>query len=193
MSNKCFYCEYTFGSPVTKRGIILIKTRDHIIPNSKNGNSSMLNIVYACHQCNHLKADRLPEEFSNFLKVKIIQMQKGLGSYRNMSIQRIGTILLNNTKLIDTIEPYKHKLLKSYKFNSETKNKPTKKARKKTLTSRHSIDDRPLIKISELKNTTEKDLFLMNQTMEQFELAKKHGWIIAKMLTDPEPNFHYVD
>lgn len=32
--------------------------------------------------------------------------------------------------------------------------------------------------------------FLMHQTKEQFELAKKHGWVIAKMLTEPEPNFH---
>lgn len=33
--------------------------------------------------------------------------------------------------------------------------------------------------------------FLAHQTPEQFELAKKHGWRIARLLTDPEPNFHY--
>jgi hypothetical protein len=188
-SNKCFYCEYTFGSPVKYKGIILIKTKDHIIPISRDGNSSILNIVYACHQCNHLKGNRLPNEFSDFLKVKITQMQKGLGSYRNMTIQRIGTIVLNNDKLIGIIEPYKHKLLKTYKFKSVPKN-PIKK-KKYPLTSRHRIDDNPRIKMSELKDTHEMNLFLMHQTPEQFELAKKHGWVIAKMLTEPEPNFHY--
>lgn len=40
------------------------------------------------------------------------------------------------------------------------------------------------------KKDYEHTLFLMHQTQEQFELAKKHGSVIAKMLTEPEPNFH---
>lgn len=127
--NKCYYCEYTFGSPVSQKGVPLVKTRDHIIPASKGGNSSTFNIVFACHQCNHLKGDRLPYEFSDFLKSKVIQMQKGLGSYRNMTIQRIGIILKNNEQLIETISEYKEKLLKGYKFTPISKNKPTVKKR----------------------------------------------------------------
>jgi len=34
-------------------------------------------------------------------------------------------------------------------------------------------------------------LFLQHQTPEQFQIAKQHGWKIAKLLTEPEPNFHY--
>lgn len=32
--------------------------------------------------------------------------------------------------------------------------------------------------------------YLQNQTPEQFVLAQKHGWRIAKLLTEPEQNFH---
>ena len=42
-----------------------------------------------------------------------------------------------------------------------------------------------------LKKTEENDRqFLQNQTTEVFALAKKHGWIIAKMLSEPDQNFH---
>lgn len=37
----------------------------------------------------------------------------------------------------------------------------------------------------------EHQLFLQHQTDEQFALSKQHGWKIAKMLTEPEPNFSY--
>lgn len=40
------------------------------------------------------------------------------------------------------------------------------------------------------KNDNEHQIFLMHQTKEQFELAKKHGWRVAKMLTETECNFH---
>lgn len=50
--------------------------------------------------------------------------------------------------------------------------------------------DNPILLEREIKEVAEKNLFLMHQTKEQFELAKKHGWVIAKMLTEPEPNFH---
>lgn len=36
----------------------------------------------------------------------------------------------------------------------------------------------------------EHQLYLSYQTQEQFELSKKHGWIIAKLLTEPQTNFH---
>lgn len=33
--------------------------------------------------------------------------------------------------------------------------------------------------------------FIRYQTPEQFQLARQHGWKIAKMLTEPGKNFHY--
>lgn len=36
----------------------------------------------------------------------------------------------------------------------------------------------------------EYSLYLQRQTPEQFALAEKFGWKIAKLLTDPEPSFH---
>jgi len=39
----------------------------------------------------------------------------------------------------------------------------------------------------------EHELYLQHQTMEQFLLAEKYGWKIAKMLTAPQENFHLED
>lgn len=37
-------------------------TVDHIIPRSKGGNNTWENVVLACSPCNHMKADRTPEQ-----------------------------------------------------------------------------------------------------------------------------------
>lgn len=41
------------------------------------------------------------------------------------------------------------------------------------------------------QDNIEYNLFLQHQTPEQFKIAKQHGWKIAKILTEPEPNFNY--
>ena len=33
--------------------------------------------------------------------------------------------------------------------------------------------------------------YLQSQTLEQFRIAKKQGWRVAKLLTEPQINFHY--
>ena len=56
----CAYC----GRSVSKRppSDALLATVDHIVPVSRGGESSWLNLVSACKECNNRKADRTPEE-----------------------------------------------------------------------------------------------------------------------------------
>jgi 5-methylcytosine-specific restriction endonuclease McrA len=51
----CFYC----GKQLTPRK----KTRDHIIPKSRNGSNKKYNIVDACRPCNQLKGSLDLQEF----------------------------------------------------------------------------------------------------------------------------------
>lgn len=39
----------------------------------------------------------------------------------------------------------------------------------------------------------ERSLFISRMTIEQFQLMQKHGWKMAQILTEPEPNFHIKD
>lgn len=52
---RCFYCDRLLSR--TK------KTRDHLIPKSRQGSSKPHNIVFACRQCNTLKGQLTLEEF----------------------------------------------------------------------------------------------------------------------------------
>jgi 5-methylcytosine-specific restriction endonuclease McrA len=52
-----FICQYC-GQEFSRSDL----TVDHIIPRSKGGKSTWLNIVTACRPCNWTKADRTPEE-----------------------------------------------------------------------------------------------------------------------------------
>ena len=57
-----FACQYCKN---TKKKL----TIDHIIPKSRNGNHSWINVTTACTDCNHKKAGRTPEE----AKMKLIK------------------------------------------------------------------------------------------------------------------------
>lgn len=50
----CAYCGNEFNNSEL--------TRDHIIPQSRNGKNSWMNLVTSCAGCNKVKADRTPEE-----------------------------------------------------------------------------------------------------------------------------------
>jgi 5-methylcytosine-specific restriction endonuclease McrA len=52
---RCFYCDKILSSRK--------KTRDHVIPKSRNGSSARHNIVDACRDCNQLKGMLTLEEF----------------------------------------------------------------------------------------------------------------------------------
>ncbi|PMC75441.1 MULTISPECIES: HNH endonuclease [unclassified Brachybacterium] len=56
----CAYC----GRSVSRAPACeaLLATVDHIMPVSRGGESSWLNLVCACRECNNRKADRTPEE-----------------------------------------------------------------------------------------------------------------------------------
>lgn len=56
----CMYC----GRAVSKTPPCdaLLATVDHVLPSSRGGESSWLNLVCACKECNNRKADRTPEE-----------------------------------------------------------------------------------------------------------------------------------
>jgi 5-methylcytosine-specific restriction endonuclease McrA len=51
---QCQYCGQRFAP-----GLL---TFDHVIPRSRGGDTSWLNIVASCQSCNRIKADRTPEE-----------------------------------------------------------------------------------------------------------------------------------
>lgn len=71
-----------YGPPmVSKRGVLLrdnhtcaycpsthANTVDHVVPRSKGGKSTWLNLVAACRECNNKKRDRTPEEAGMKLK-----------------------------------------------------------------------------------------------------------------------------
>lgn len=50
----CAYCGQEYGSSEL--------SRDHIIPDSKGGPNTWMNVVTACNTCNKLKDDRTPEQ-----------------------------------------------------------------------------------------------------------------------------------
>ena len=56
----CAYC----GRSVSRTPACdaLLATVDHVVPSSRGGESSWLNLVCACKECNNRKADRTPEE-----------------------------------------------------------------------------------------------------------------------------------
>ena len=53
-SNICMYCgDYLYSCELT---------RDHVVPVSRGGTDTWENVVTACRECNHRKADKLLEE-----------------------------------------------------------------------------------------------------------------------------------
>lgn len=58
-----FECQYC-GSKVS----MTTGTRDHVIPRSRGGPDTMLNVVTACRSCNVRKDDKLPDEVGMALR-----------------------------------------------------------------------------------------------------------------------------
>ncbi|MFC0673289.1 HNH endonuclease [Brachybacterium hainanense] len=56
----CAYCGHSVSKSPAREA--LLATVDHIQPVSRGGESSWLNLVSACKECNNRKADRTPEE-----------------------------------------------------------------------------------------------------------------------------------
>ena len=56
---KCYYCQKSLEHNET--------TMDHIVPVSRGGSSSKGNIVISCKECNNLKKDLTPVEWTLYL------------------------------------------------------------------------------------------------------------------------------
>jgi 5-methylcytosine-specific restriction endonuclease McrA len=62
---KCCYCGQRFATREL--------TFDHVMPRSRGGRTSWENIVTACRDCNHEKADRTPDEARMRLRKKPVR------------------------------------------------------------------------------------------------------------------------
>lgn len=191
----CLYCELPFSNG-GKFDIVgeRIPTRDHFIPLSKGGNNRSENIFIVCSYCNTLKGNFLPPEFIYWLRCKIEWKES----------PKVGSITYN-AELLQTVK----KNVKDI-YNKKTTQTPivtthkkkSEKIKKESIVGsylRRHKDEAADVSLSVNNNTirfpekTEHQLYLQHQTYEQFLLAEKHGWKIAKLLTDPEPNFHCAD
>jgi hypothetical protein len=65
-SNMCLYCgDYLYDYELT---------RDHVVPVSRGGADTWENVVTACRECNHFKADKLLDEIGmRLLAVPYVQ------------------------------------------------------------------------------------------------------------------------
>ncbi len=90
---KCCYCGHKF--PATNLNL------DHIIPRSRGGKTSWLNIVTACTKCNLRKGNRLPNEAKMKLLIPPTE-PKGHGHFV-ISIRSMLKIHASWQKFIDNI------------------------------------------------------------------------------------------
>jgi len=60
---KCYYCKRSIDE--------FSRTKDHLIPESRDGIRANRNSVPACGDCNRLKADMVPEEFLRAVKAML--------------------------------------------------------------------------------------------------------------------------
>lgn len=88
-STRCCYCERRFDDR-------LRKTKEHIIPQSKGGNNSKHNIVYACHECNELRGNMDYKDFKEYI-VNVLEKN------RTIKIKSYSFIRSDLTKILDNI------------------------------------------------------------------------------------------
>lgn len=78
----CHYCGRALNSLRPCRENIALRTLDHIVPQSRGGANSPTNYVYACAQCNQLKAQLTLNEFRAALETMICQRVEFFGDAR---------------------------------------------------------------------------------------------------------------
>jgi len=82
-AKKCCYCERPFTREI-------IASIDHFIPRSKGGQDCLDNIVISCKDCNHWKADLMPNDFKNVVD-NYLQKNKTISfkTYNRVDLQNI--------------------------------------------------------------------------------------------------------
>lgn len=217
-AEKCFYCELVFNTGVNSNNAGG-KTRDHIIPIDKNGKHREYNMVIACGWCNEQKGNLWLVEFYD--KIDAIPDLSAKNRDKETILKNIELLIKKIDPYYNNLfigsQPPPH-----YKGKPKTKKKkssivgdylkrnpsapkntsfPTYK-QVKTAIKEHFKKDCKDITLSVNDNTRggkiipidkEYVLYLQSQTPEQLELAKQHGWKIARLLTQPpSENFHYL-
>lgn len=131
-TEKCYYCERPFGVAVYGTEIVLLKTKDHVIPKSKGGNNTQTNLVPACGKCNYLKDSYLPNEFANYINNFIDCYLLFSDEFINLyPIHILERIIDNSENLHCKIEPIKSYCLKQIKAPIGFDVRPVKRLGKK--------------------------------------------------------------
>lgn len=145
MSNViCYYCERK-----------LPRTIDHIIAKALGGNENPKNRVNSCNECNALKGGLSLELL--IIRLDEIINSKNKTAYRTEH-QKLYLIIRNNVLLlIDKIEPYKHELLKGFRYKKDREHR--------VLFGIH----KPPKKYLQETQTIEDILFLQYQTLDEFK------------------------
>lgn len=179
---KCFYCERPFNVAHYGTNKPCAQTRDHIIPVSFGGNNKLINMVYACAECNHLKASLTLDDF-----VLLVQSCIDRGkTYKTIPETRLHLIIKKATELKEYVEKKGDLLFVAEKDNPFVDILP----KFPTLPTIREINKKAKKIDNNISKRGDEIIYLSHQTIEQFELRKKHGWIVAELLTEPEPNFH---
>lgn len=188
----CLYCELPFSCGKFDVVGNRIPTRDHFIPLSKGGNSRSVNIFIVCSFCNTLKGNFLPEEFIYWLHCKI-EWKEYPGVQGFTYNQSLLQTVKKNVKAIYSKKTSQTQIITTHKNKA-------KAGKAKSIVGeyleRHKNDAADVtlsVNTSGRKEYDEYQHYLQHQTQEQFLLAEKHGWKIAKALTAPQENFHLPD
>lgn len=115
MKGHCYYCERKLNPPIgpsNKSNLDphLARTMDHVIPRCKGGSNKRQNLKVSCSQCNTMKDDMLPEEFSAFIDLKLKE-----GNYSPYNKETMEIMSKNIKALISKIMPYRTSLVNTIK------------------------------------------------------------------------------
>lgn len=183
----CFYCERKIERMTGNVFPPLLQTVDHIIPRIKGGTNEKKNLVPACHVCNLEKGGMLLPEFIAHVQ-RLINLDK---SYGGLTIKQMGLVIRNASAL----------LLNNQKAKSGKAVGDILLARKRKPKMvpvfhpiKHSISDNVHLSVNNNtysgRQSTEKILYLQNQTLEQFNERKRINEIVKRLLSAPPENFH---